>query len=394
MNMWTNKYSPKNLKEIIGDRPPLLKLQDFILNYPKHKKGAMIVYGPPGTGKTCSVYAIASENNLNVLELNSSDFRNKNKILEIVGDSMNQSRLFNKGRIILIDDMDGFSGTRDRGATQAIASLLEKSSFPIILTSNDPWNKKFSKLRLKSLIVEFKSLSYVEIFNFIKKICKYEHIPVEDKILKKIAIVNEGDLRSAINDLQSLSFGEINEKSLDSLGYREKEESIFNLLQLIFKSKDIDAINEYSNRVYLNLDEVLLWIEENLPIEYSSSELADSFEFLSRADIFRNRIIRRQHWRFLIYQKFLTNLGVALSKTSKKTIFNKYNKPQRILKIWKNKMKYSKKKQIAEKVSENCHLSFKKSMRHYLPYLKYISKNKEYLKSLKIDDQEFIALTY
>ena len=196
-----------------------------------------------------------------------------------------------------------------------------------------------------------------------------------DKILKKIAIVNEGDLRSAINDLQSLSFGEINEKSLDSLGYREKEESIFNLLQLIFKSKDIDAINEYSNRVYLNLDEVLLWIEENLPIEYSSSELADSFEFLSRADIFRNRIIRRQHWRFLIYQKFLTNLGVALSKTSKKTIFNKYNKPQRILKIWKNKMKYSKKKQIAEKVSENCHLSFKKSMRHYLPYLKYISKN-------------------
>ena len=38
MRTWIEKYSPKSLKEVIGERPPLLKLQDFILNYSKHNK--------------------------------------------------------------------------------------------------------------------------------------------------------------------------------------------------------------------------------------------------------------------------------------------------------------------------------------------------------------------
>jgi len=180
MRIWTEKYSPKNLREIVGDRPPLLKLQDFILNYSKHKKRSMLIYGPPGTGKTSSVYAIAIENKLDVLELSSSDFRNKKNIEEVLGVSINQTSLFSNGRIILIDDIDGISGTKDRGATQAIISVLEKSSFPIVMTSNNPWKKKFSKLRNKSFLIEFKPLSYMDIFKFLGKICEKENISFDE----------------------------------------------------------------------------------------------------------------------------------------------------------------------------------------------------------------------
>ncbi len=394
MKLWTEKYSPKNLREVVGDRPPLLKLQDFVLNYSKHRKKSMIIYGPPGTGKTSSVYAIAKENNLDILELNSSDFRNKKEIEKVLGDSIGQHSLVSKGRIVLIDEMDGISGRKDRGATQAIISLLEKSSFPIILTSNNPWESKFSKLRIKSLLVEFKPLSYIEIFGFLERICKHEMIEINNKFLKKIAVKNEGDLRSAINDLQSVSFDDIDENTLESIGYREKEESIFNLLQLIFRSKDVNSINTYIDNVDLNLDEILLWIEENLPKDYNPSELNVSFEKLSRSDVFNGRIRKRQHWRFLIYRKILMGAGVALSKRSGKKGFTKYSNPQRILKMWKNKMKYSKKANISERLSEYCHLSSRKAKKHIIPFLKNISKNEEYIKMLEIDEQDLIVLTY
>lgn len=396
MRIWTEKYSPKNLREIVGDRPPLLKLQDFILNYSKHKKRSMLIYGPPGTGKTSSVYAIAIENKLDVLELSSSDFRNKKNIEEVLGVSINQTSLFSNGRIILIDDIDGISGTKDRGATQAIISVLEKSSFPIVMTSNNPWKKKFSKLRNKSFLIEFKPLSYMDIFKFLGKICEKENISFDEKSLKKIAIKNEGDLRSAINDLQSVCFDSesVNEDSLNSIGYREREESIFNLLQLIFKSKDLNSINRYMDRVDLSLDEILLWIEENIPNEYSSLDLDSSFDKLSKADVFRGRIRKRQHWRFLIYQRLLMGMGVSISKNSTNKLFVNYSNPQRILKMWKNKMRFSKKRNISEKIAEYCHISSKKCMNQIMPYLKYISTNKKFLEKLNIDERDLIGLTY
>tara|TARA_Y100000034_G_C6865943_1_gene394655 strand:- start:332 stop:1522 length:1191 start_codon:yes stop_codon:yes gene_type:complete len=396
MKIWTEKYSPKSLREVVGDRPPLLKLQDFILNYSKHKKKSMLVYGPPGTGKSSSVYAIAKENNLDVMELNSSDFRNKKKIEELLGDSVNQASLISSGRVILIDDIDGISGTKDRGAAQALAAILEKSSFPIVLTSNNPWDSKFSTLRNKSFLIEFKHLSYIEIFSFLKIICEQEEISFDEKALKRIAVENEGDLRSAINDLQAVcsDTNKINEESLNFLGYRERKESIFNLLQLIFRSKDIVSINTYIDSVDLNLDEIFLWIEENIPKEYNNSEINLSFENLSKSDVFRGRIRRQQHWRFLIYQKLLMGAGVAFSKEPGKKGFVKYSNPQRILKIWKNKMKYSKKKNISEKLTRHCHLSSRKAMKHIIPYLKNISTNKKFIEELGIDEQDLIGLTY
>ncbi len=396
MRIWTEKYTPTTLKEVIGDRPPLLKLQDFILNYRRHNKNSMLIHGPPGTGKSSCIYAIAKENNLDILELSSSEFRNKKNIELVLGDSINQSSLLKSGRIILIDDIDGISGRKDRGAPQALVSIIKKSSFPIVMTSNNPWESKFSKLRNKSFMVEFKSLSYIEIFNFLKVICQKEDISFDEKCLKRIAIENEGDLRSSINDLQSVCSGvkDLNEDSIGVLGYREKEESIFNLLQLIFRSKDIESILEYIDRVDLSLDEVLLWVEENIATEYTPEETNHAFENLAKADVFRGRIRRNQYWRFLVYQKILMGPAIALSKKSKKKSFTKYSKPQRILKIWKNKMKYSKRENISHKLKSYVHASSRKTMKHFLPYLKIISKNENHIKELGLDNEDIIGLTY
>src|SRR3989338_5315030 len=163
MQPLTRKYEPRTCKEIIGQDSSLRELQNFIINFKKQKKKAALIYGTSGTGKTCSVYALANELGLEVYEVNASDFRNAEQINQKVGSAIKQHSLFSKGKIILVDEIDGLSGTRDRGGLQAIINIIEKSSFPIILTATNTWDYKFNSLRRKAEMVEFAPLDYLDI---------------------------------------------------------------------------------------------------------------------------------------------------------------------------------------------------------------------------------------
>jgi replication factor C large subunit len=72
--IWTKKYAPKSLKDLVGEEKSILKINDFIKQFKTYRKKASIIYGPTGTGKTDAVYALAKENNLEVLEINASDY--------------------------------------------------------------------------------------------------------------------------------------------------------------------------------------------------------------------------------------------------------------------------------------------------------------------------------
>jgi len=380
--MWTKKYAPKSVKELVGDIRSIMQLEDFIKNFKNFKKNAVLIYGPTGSGKTEAAYAIAKENNLEVLEINASDFRNKEHILEIVGKSINQASLFGRGKLILIDEIDGLSGTKDRGGAQAVASLIEKTSFPIVMTANDPWQSKLSSIRRKSLMIEFGMLSYLDIFKVLKRIANSEGIDVDESILKSIANRAGGDVRSAINDFQLVAFKRkiIQKEDLDDLSDRGKEEDIHTLLRLVYKSKDPELILQTFDKTNLKFDELFLWIEENLPLEYKGVELSKAFDSLSKSDIFKGRIMSRQYWRFMVYQKYFMSVGVAISKSESKKGFVKYGAPQRILKLWKAKMKYAKKQAICEKIAGKCHISKKRSLKEVFPYSQLILKeNADYL---------------
>lgn len=380
--IWTKKYAPQSSKDLVGEEKSILKINDFVKQFKTYKKKASIIYGPTGTGKTEAVYALAKENDLEVLEINASDFRNKEHILEIVGKSINQMSLFGKGKLILVDEVDGLSGRKDRGGAPALASLISKTSFPIIMTANDPWQKKLSGLRKKCNLIEFPSVNYLDIFKVLKRIADSEEINVSDDILKSIANLAGGDIRSAINDFQLVSFGrgEIKKEHLEDLGERGKEEDIFNLMKLIFKSTDSKLILKTFDDTNLKFDEVMLWVEENVPREYSGIELKHAYDKLSKADIFKRRIMRRQHWRFMVYQKYLMSVGVSTAKISPKKGFVDYVRSKKILKLWMAKMKYGKRNAIAEKIAGKCHVSTKKSIRDIFPYIKLaLNSEKDYL---------------
>jgi len=389
MQPFTFKYRPKTAKEIIGQDKAVTKLKDFVVNFKnprKRKKNAAFIYGPSGTGKTISAYAIANDLDLEILEVNASDVRNADQINSLLGSAIGQMSLFFKSKLILVDEIDGLSGTQDRGGLQAITGLIEKSSFPIILTATNPWEYKLNKLRTRSEMVEFLPLDYLSIFEILKKICNEEKIRHEDDVLKGLARRAGSDARAAINDLQTLAMEvkELTKQSLDELGERNKLDSMINALFKIFKTTDPKVAITAFDTVEENLDQQFLWIDENLPREYTKAEdLARAYDKLSKADVFNRRIKRWQHWRFLVYINALITAGIAVSKKEKYKNYVQYKPTGRLLKLWWAKQKAMKKKAIAEKIAEKTHTSAKYALKNTLPYLQVaFKKNKNFRNGL------------
>ncbi len=383
---WTKKYQPNSTAEIQGQDSAVKALVEYVKTYKKQKKKALIIYGPPGNGKTASVHAVANEFRYEILEINASDFRNKDSINQIVGGASQQMSLFGKSKIILVDELDGLSGREDRGGISAITKLLQTSAFPIIMTANDPYHKKFSTLRKKSEMIEFKTLSYLSVYSYLKKICKNENIDFQEEALKSLARRAGGDLRGAITDLQLISAVEnkISSETLETLSGRRQKESMISALMKIFKTTDPLIALQALDNVDENLDKVMLWIDENLPKEYTKPEdLASAYDKLSRADVFKGRIRRWQHWRFLVYINALLTAGVALSKDEKYKRFINYTPTKRILKLWIAKMRFAKRKAIAEKIALNTHTSTRVAIKDTFPYIKAMfKKDKNFAKQL------------
>jgi replication factor C large subunit len=372
------KYSPAQESDLVGLSKAFLEIKKFVSGFKKGK--ALMIYGPTGSGKTSSVYAIAHELGLELIEFNASDSRNAASVESFVSAASRQMSLFAAGKVILVDEADGLSGREDRGGVSSLVEVVEHSAFPIIVTCQDPYSEKLKPLRKKCALLGLPARQQPEVIGFLKNVCRGEKIIFDDDALSVIARHSDGDLRAALNDLQMLSAGRQRVTRIDaeSLSGRNKTENIESALLRIFKTTDPAVAKAALENVDEDLDELFLWVDENLPREYLKPEdLARGFDALSMADVFKGRILRWQHYRFYVYCYELLSSGVAVAKAEKYKGVVEYKETSRKLKIWIANMKAQKKKAIAEKIAAKTHTSKKQALTQTLPYLRIIfRKNK------------------
>src|SRR3989344_5958986 len=383
---WVEKYRPKYFSDIRGQSLAVEKLGNFLkaFNTGGTRGKAIALYGPPGTGKTSIAYVIANETQSELFELNASDLRNREKLNEVMPPATEQKSLMKKGKIILVDEVDGISEV-DRGGLSELIDLIETSPQPIILTANDIWDKKFSELRKNLELIQLKEIDYKTIKNIMVEILRKERKFIDNDILTNIAIKSKGDLRAAINDLQiAASLPNPADIIFDE---RNKELDIFSAMRLIFKSKPNNNLLKLFDSVNMPLDEILLWIEENIPAEYSGIELAKAYDALSKVDIFKKRIYRQQYWRFLVYENAFLSYSVASAKKSEKLGFTSYKKPTRILKMWLNNQRIEKKKTISRKYASYVHIGEKRALYEF-PTIKLFLLKPEVQKELNLTEEE------
>jgi len=372
---WTEKYAPKKSSEIIGQLKLTQDIKNFVKIFPNVRKKALLLYGPSGTGKTCIPKALAEEVDYELVEINASDKRNKIAIDAQLGPASQQSSIFGDSKIILVDEVDHMSGTKDRGGPGAVATIVKDTKFPIILTANDPWESKLKSLRKECTLIEVRAIDHSLIIQHLKNILKKEGIEYQDSAIRKIALHSDGDLRAAINDLQMLSQGqtELTEDKV-SLWVRDSTETIFNTMKLIFKSFDSQAALRASNELAEDLDMLNLWLEENIAKEYTKpQELKEAYNHLASSNIFLSRIMRRQHWRFLVYSRYLSVAGVQQSKQATNPKFIKHNPPELLRTLFIRAAKRKKSEAITKQAADKLHTSSRVLQRSFLPYYEKIA---------------------
>jgi len=118
----------------------------------------------------------------------------------------------------------------DRGGVPELVKLIRTTKYPIIMTCNDVWQSKMSPIRAKSKLVEMKALPTATISALLQSVANKEKIGENIHFLNQIAIKSQGDIRAALNDLQSYSAGK-DIFTIDMEEKRDVEESIFNILR-------------------------------------------------------------------------------------------------------------------------------------------------------------------
>jgi replication factor C large subunit len=385
-DLWVDRYKPEKLEGIVGNRKIIEEGMEFVNSFKRQKTKALFFHGPTGVGKTLLAELLAKESNHFLVEVNASDERNSDKIESYIS-SLKTQTLFSKGKIILIDEVDGLS-RRDRGAASAIVKLIKESKFPVLITGNDPYIPKLSPLRKACKLVKFNKIPSPSVEKFLRSICEKEGISVKGDVLKSLSRWCQGDLRSAINDLQTVSKGKsvLEERDMESLGYRERGYGIYDILPTLLRSKNISASRKLIYEGDKDSDEVLWWIENNLDKEFSGEAIANALNILSKADIFRARVMKQQNWRF---KGFMVDMlaGVSLAGESKGGYVS-YAPPTRFIQLARSRGRRALMDSLCRKIGAATHSSKKAVKRDFLPYWKIILKKQNPDEFLDLEREE------
>lgn len=340
----THKYAPKTIDGMIGNDEKREYLKKWILNWLSgRKRRPLLVYGPPGVGKTSAAYALKEQYDLELVEMNASELRNKGRVEHVAKSALLAGTLSGKGKIILIDDVDIFAGREDRGGTGAVASLLKEANCPVILTATDAWNRKISNIRSECELVEMKKVNKIAIKKLLQEISARENIELDEKAVSEIAENAAGDVRSAINDLQARSRSS-----------RDREIDIFNKIRTLFKTMDYREARSVAFGD-VDFDLLKLWIDENIPNEYETiPDVANAYYWLSKGDVFEGRI-RRSSWVLLKYTIDLSTAGVALAKERPYRKFTKYSFPVFLKEMSRTVQRRAMLKGIGKKIGRKTH---------------------------------------
>lgn len=380
---WTVKHNPKSLAEIVGNTEAVGKFVDWIKSWEKGvpKKRACFLYGPPGIGKTVTVEATAHDFSMELVEKNASDYRTEEAINRFAGLASQYSSLFGGNRMILLDELDGLTGSSDRGGVKAITDVVKTAQCPVVLTANNAYDPRFTNLRVYCLLIEFKKLATGEVAKHLKHICEQEGIQADENALKFIAQRSGGDVRSAVNDLQALGQGKkkLAYEDVSWLGYRDRQENIFNVLRMIIYGKTCASAKQAANMVDVDTDMLFEWIYENVPVHLTDPhDLAAAMDALAIADVYRGRIRATQDWGFLRYVIDYMTAGVAMARKNTKTSgWIPFKFPQRIQMLSRSKAERAMRLSIGGKIKRKNHISALRASKEIVPYLKIIFKNDE-----------------
>jgi len=369
MTDWTEKYRPSSLSEVRGNNKARDALREWAKTWPDHRE-AVVLHGAPGVGKTSAAHALASDMGWEPIELNASDQRTADVIERVAGEAAKSGSLTGSGRkLVILDEADNLHGTYDRGGARAVTSLVKEASQPVVLIANDYYEMS-NGLRNAARDIEFRDVSKRSIVPVLRDLCRRENVEYDDEALDALAEKNDGDLRSAINDLQALAEEDRRLAKDDVVtGERDRTTGIFDFLDALIKEEDAQGALEASYDVDETPDDLLNWVEENVPKDYEGGELADAYGALARADVWLGRVRATQEYSYWRYATDNITAGVAAARQGEKGGWTRYGPPSYWSKLGRTKGTRNTRDYIARRIATKAGCSMATARRDIMPFL-------------------------
>ena len=368
--MWSEKYRPKNILEMIGNEEAKESFVNWLGKWIKGTKPLLLI-GPPGIGKTTISLLGAKQFGYDMIGLNASDVRSKQRIQEILGPVLGSAGIFGKP-MIFVDEVDGIHGRSDYGGVEALVEILKEPTVPIVLAANSDTSDKMKAIKKVTTTIKFRPLPPRLLRFYLEEILRREGTSLKIGNIIKLVIDSRGDMRSMLNSVQALVTGF--EPQIDrSFETTNVEDSI----NAFFKAKSPDEARAilYSLRIDPR-EKVNAFYSSVITSPISKDLLKEMLDVISEADVLYGKIVRNQEWRLL---RYLDSILLRLYKEGVPIRYSQFNLPWAML----NRLRWDGRaiKELATSLAKRMHVSRSTFSTFYLPYLLYCIKNK----TLEID---------
>ena len=200
--IWTEKYRPKNLDEVVGQKHVTERLKAYVAS---NNMPHLLLTGPAGTGKTTCSLAMAKEMfgeewKGNFIELNASDERGIDVVRGKIKEFARTAPLGNaEFKIIFMDEADALTSD----AQAALRRTMEKYSkiCRFILSCNYS-SKIIDPIQSRCAVFRFKPLTTEDLRGYLQRIINNEQVDIDDEAIEGLVHVARGDMRRAVNSLQ------------------------------------------------------------------------------------------------------------------------------------------------------------------------------------------------
>ncbi|XP_077510513.1 replication factor C subunit RfC3 [Amblyomma americanum] len=214
---WVEKYRPQKLDDLIAHEDIISTIGRFIK---EDRLPHLLFYGPPGTGKTSTILACAQqiysprEFTSKVLELNASDDRGIGIVRGEILSFASTKTIFNTGfKLIVLDEADAMTNDAQNALRRVIEKFTENARFCLICNY---LSKIIPALQSRCTRFRFGPLSAAQMSPRIDHVITQERLTVTADGKKALMDLAQGDMRKALNILQSTSmaFDEVNETNV------------------------------------------------------------------------------------------------------------------------------------------------------------------------------------
>ena len=322
--------NPK-ISDFVGNENSRKKIIEWLVKWSNGSKPLLLV-GPPGVGKTSFVHALSDELDIDLIELNASDTRNKNMLAQVVSPLFSNASLTGRDFLLFLDEIDGISNREDSGGLDFLIELFKQPSIRVIMAANKS-NEAVKKISKVSKTVTFSPIPPRLSMLYLDKILGIQNYPIKED--KKLELVRNcfGDIRALLNAAKVVTAG------YSTIKRSAPDIDVEKMINEFFASKTFEEALDMVQRADISFSDPRFGQSSEdrrkdiLAAFFSSIVMSKSdmttisilLNKLSELDVILSRSLVMRNWKILRYFPLILTKYLFYESQNKYIRYNRYS---------------------------------------------------------------------